>query len=354
MRSNGFRYGSLLAAAVLTLGLVAAGCDDSSTSPAGSARLSLFLTDASGDVAEAWVNIGSIYLQGGAMGGSEEEGNGDSQGHAFGAVHRHSNGNGHMGNGRVWLREDPTGWIDLTTLSDDVEEIVDGAVIPSGTYKQLRFVIEEAVIVTEGGMAYVTPGADLEGLNLERGGDPLSEDGVLHCPGCDRSGLKVKCRDGIVASEEGETAVLTDFDVSQSFGRERGQSGRWVMHPMIRCSSMSHIGEVAGTVTLAEGIELPASCGNNDLSLRIFKPLAIDAEQEIWTGHTSMNGEFKIRPLAPGLYDLDYEPDIDFDDGSVVSFSASVDPSSVEVKAGGTAGADYMIESVGCTPGGGS
>ena len=63
----------------------------------------------------------------------------------------------------------------------------------------------------------------------------------------------------IFAAEDGETILITDFDVSQSFGHERGHSGRWVMHPVIRCSSLREVGEVAGTVTLAGGVELPAT-----------------------------------------------------------------------------------------------
>jgi hypothetical protein len=354
MKSTWNRPAQRLALMALAVGLtVASGCDDSSTSPAGSARVSVVLTDAAGDVAEAWVNIDGIYLQGGALGGDGEDFGGNSFGAAQGNTFRHSEGNGEEGNGHVWLREDPTGWIDLLTLSDDVEEIVAGAVIPAGFYKQLRFVIDEAVIVTEGGLAFVTPGADLDGLNAVREGDPLNQDGLLHCPGCDRSGLKVMCRDGIVALEDGETVLVTDFDVGQSFGRERGRSGRWVMHPLIRCASMPLVGEIAGTVKLAENVELPAVCGENEISLRIFTPLAVDAEGEVWTGHTSQSGDFKIRPLLAGMYELGYEPEIDFEDGSLVTLTASADPASVEVETGGSAHSDFTIESASCTPGGG-
>lgn len=297
--------------------------------------MSILLTDAPGDVTEAWVNIGGIYVQGGARGGNQN-GNGDGS-----------------GGGRTWLREDPTGWIDLMTLSDDFHMIVEGAVLPAGIYRQFRFIVNEAVIVTEGGKTFATVDADLDALNAERDGDPLSADGLLHCPSCDRSGLKVMCRDGIAALADDETIVIADFDVSQSFGRERGLSGRWVMHPRIHCSDMPLVGEISGTVSPGEGVELPETCGDNALSLGAFTPLATDSESEVWSGHTSPAGIYKIRPLLPGSYDLSYESEIDYQDGSVITFSASVDPGSVEVVAGGTANADYTIDGAACSSGGG-
>ncbi len=349
-RLGGTTYGVVATAVALVLGLGA--CDDSSTAPAGSARLSVLLTDAPGDVAEAWVNISGIYAQGGAHDGWDNEWDGQSYGDRHGNGPGSWHGDGHMDGGRVWLREDPTGWINLMTLADDVEQIVDGAVMPSGTYRQLRFIIEEAAIVTEGGRTYATAGADLGELNAQRGGDPLVSDGLLNCPGCDRSGIKVMCRDGVVASEDGETIIIADFDVGQSFGHERGHSGRWVMHPVIRCLSMRLVGSIAGTVSPADGVELPMTCGSNYVSLRAFKPLAIDADQEVWSGHTSPHGWFKIQPLQPGPYDLSYESEVEFDDGSVVTFSASASPTSVNVEAGVIAEADYTIDDAQCNPGG--
>jgi len=324
-------------ALVLAVVLATGACDDSSTAPAGEARVSILLTDAPGDVAEAWVNIGSIYLQGRSC-----DAGGDSDGDSDGDC------------GRAWLRTDPTGWIDLMALSDEVEQIVDGVVAPADTYSQLRFVIVEAVIVTVGGSVFATADADMEALNAERGGDPLVPTGSLHCPSCGRSGLKVKLWEGYIVLEGGETVVIADFDVTQSFGRERGNSGRWVMHPLIRGSRLPLVGGIAGMVSLVEGVELPAACGANEITLRIFKPIAVDADQESWTGNVSAAGEFSIQPLLPGTYGLSYEPDIDFEDGSIVTFAATANPGSATVEAGIVARADYTINSVQCSPGGSS
>lgn len=122
---------------------------------------------------------------------------------------------------------------------------------------------------------------------------------------------------------------------------------------MIRASRMALVGRVAGTVALEDGLELPATCGANSIGLSIFVPIAVDTDGGIWTGHTSEDGSFTIQPLLPGTYDLSYEPEVDFEDGSVVTFSASVDPGSVDVEAGTVATADYTIDDVQCSPPGG-
>jgi hypothetical protein len=295
------------------------------------------LTDAAGDVDQAWVNIGGIYLQGGTCGSDDaaDENGGDE------------------GCGRTWLRDTPTGWIELTGLSVDVQPLVEGALVPPGSYSQLRFLIDEGVIVTEGGSVFATPAADMDALNEARGGEPLEPTGALHCPSCSSSGLKVKFHDGFIVFEDGQTIVVADFDVGQSFGRERGNSGRWVMRPLIRASRMALVGGVAGTVSLAEGLEPPATCGGNTIGLSAFMPIAVDADAGHWTGRTSPDGSYAIQPLLPGTYDLTYEAEADFEDGSVVTFSASADPGSVDVEAGSVATANYTIDDVLCTPPGG-
>ena len=361
MRSKLGWPGLVMVALVAGLTLALGACDDSSTAPGGTARLSILLTDAPGDVAEAWVNISGIYVQGGMVDGWQH--GLDANSGRFGREHGGDEGEGGMHGGwrhggegmgdRIWLREDPTGWIDLMKLSDDMVQIVDGAVAPAGTYHQLRFIIDEAAIVTEGGVTYATNSADMEALSAQRSDGLLSQGGLLICPGCDSAGLKVMCRDGVVVSEDGEATMIADFDVAQSFGHERGHSGRWVMRPVIRCSSMASVGTIAGTVSLVDGVELPATCGSNNISLATFVPVAFDAGDEASTGHTSPGGWFRIRHLDAGTYDLSHEPEIDFDDGSVVNFAASADPGALDVAAGVTAEASYTIDEVQCSPGGG-
>jgi hypothetical protein len=170
-------------------------CGDSTTgNTPGMSQLKVLLTDAPGDVLEAWVSIDEIYLQGG---------------------------------GRTVLMDEPVS-ANLVSLADETLTLLQGVEIPAGSYSELRFVISGACILVEGATentvyktspAYDCPAA---------GGAT----GNLVAPSFDASGLKVHFGEPLVLAE-GETTLLVDFDVAQSFGQEGGQSGNWVMHPVI-------------------------------------------------------------------------------------------------------------------------
>jgi Domain of unknown function (DUF4382) len=187
--------GGLLAVALTAL----AGCGDGAA-PGGTTAVSLKLTDAPGDVQHAFVTITEINLTG--------------------------------ENGKVVLRDTPyTG--DLLTLAGTTADLVTAADVPSGTYSQLRFVISGACIAVEnesgGSDIYTTDGYDSTPC-----GGPAT--GVLQAPSYDQSGLKVVLDEGALTIVEPEKTLLVDFDVAQSFGHVAGQSGMWVMHPVVKGS----------------------------------------------------------------------------------------------------------------------
>jgi hypothetical protein len=164
--------------------------------------LTIVLTDAPGDVLEAVVTIREIYLQGGI----------DSTDTA----------------GRVTLLSEPV-TTDLLTLAGSFATLVDALEVPSGTYGQLRFVLDGAYLRVEDGAGeavYATPGYAEA---------PAQVDGELKCPSCSQSGLKVSMPGGISLSGAAQTLVV-DFDVAESFGHEAGQSGKWVMHPSLKAT----------------------------------------------------------------------------------------------------------------------
>jgi len=186
----------------LMAGLVA--CSDSS-GPGGSSRVTVLLKDAPGDVLEAVVTIDQIYLQGG-------------------------DGEGEEGSGRQNLLAAPV-TVDLLTLADDWMTLVDGVDIPAGKYGQLRFVVSGAYVRVEeatGDRIYATS-ADYAGLP-----DGAEVGGNLIAPSFNSSGLKVNFTGGLTVDEE--TTLLVDFDVAESFGHQAGQSGNWVMHPVLKGS----------------------------------------------------------------------------------------------------------------------
>ena len=121
-----------LVAAVVPL---LASCQDA-TAPNGTSQLTVMITDAGGDFLSAMVTIDAVYLQG---------------------------SDGADGGGRVYLSETPM-TTDLLTLSNDAATLVDGAVVPSGTYSELRFVISGAYVEVDNGdntsSFYATQGYD--------------------------------------------------------------------------------------------------------------------------------------------------------------------------------------------------
>jgi hypothetical protein len=183
-----------LAPAVALTALVA--CSDGAGT-GGTTDLSIKLTDAPGDIQHAFVTITEINLMG--------EG------------------------GKLVLRDTPF-TADLLTLADATADLVTDAEVPSGTYAELRFVISGACIAVEnesgGSDIYATTGYDSEPC-----GGPAT--GTLVAPSYAQSGLKVVLEDGALVLVGGQKILLVDFDVEQSFGHVAGQSGGWVMHPVV-------------------------------------------------------------------------------------------------------------------------
>ena len=182
-----------------------AGCSDSSGPD--TATLSVLLTDAPGDVLEAVVTIDQIYLQGGGAEGDEEVEEA----------------------GRVNLLAAPV-TVDLLTLADEWMTLVEGVEIPAGQYGQVRFVISGAYLRVEeesGDKIYATS-ADYDGLP-----DGAEVGGSLQAPSFSTSGFKVSFQGGLTV--EGETGLLVDFDVAESFGHQTGPD-KWIMHPVLKGS----------------------------------------------------------------------------------------------------------------------
>ena len=187
------QFGS--ASALVALAMLAS-CGDGA-GPGSTTALSIRLTDAPGDIQHAFVTITEIHLVG--------------QG------------------GRLVLRDEPY-TADLLTLAGVTADLVTDAEVPSGTYSDLRFVISGACIAVEnesgGTDVYTTTDYDSDPC-----GGPAT--GTLIAPSYAESGLKVVLNADALEIVGAQKVLLVDFDVEQSFGREAGQSGRWVMHPIV-------------------------------------------------------------------------------------------------------------------------
>ena len=234
-----------LAAFLLPFALLLGACDDANTTGADTGTVSLALTDAPGDFEAAWVTIDRIYLQPGSD--EDPDGVGDMDG---------------RGHDRVDLMtEDLT--VDLLTLAHDIEDLVDDVPVPAGFYEQLRVVVTQACIAVEGDDGgldyYATSGFDAGLVTDWDDVDPTfcADGGRLQTPSFAQSGIKVKFPDGGFDVTSGSHYLLLDFDVSQSFGHQAGNSGKWVMHPVIRATEVGLSATLTVHLSQADTVALP-------------------------------------------------------------------------------------------------
>lgn len=206
-------------ALALALTLPFAACDDSTgTGQPGS--MSVMLTDAPGDFLQAVVEIERVELVG------DED-------------------------GVTVLMDDPF-TTDLLTLSNDVASLAEDVVIPAGTYSQLRLIIPNACIEVEGENETST-------IYASSGFDACGEaDGSLQLPSFDASGLKINLPEGATTVDGDAHIVLLDFDVSESFGQQAGNSGMWVMHPVIHATELDFSSSLTVELTVADTVDLGA------------------------------------------------------------------------------------------------
>lgn len=289
-------------ALLLALALPMTACDEAGTA-ARTGSVSILLTDAPGDVVEAWVTITDIYFQG----------RGDD---------------GDPPTGRVYLLENGDETHELLSLSNSVAELVRDAVVPTGSYGQLRAVISDGCIVTEAGAVY-SSSADYDLCGPRTG--------TLQMPSFAQSGVKVNLNGFQVTS--GDHAILLDFDVSQSFGHQAGQSGNWVMKPVIHGASIQHAASVVATLSAGE-VELPDTVELSDFSVTLTPAVgdtslvAFEEVDEVFRARflflIADNGPFELRVNAPEGYAVEVDP---------------ASPQSVSVASAETVQIDWVIQS---------
>lgn len=293
---------------VVVLPAIAAACD-SPTSTLEATTLSVYLKDAPGDVDSVWVQVADIVLTGG-------EG------------------------GAMSMLAEPTELINVTALQESAAALIEDQSLPAGHYGEVRFVLDGAVLQA-GDQVYAFGGAQHPG--------GLATTGELKCPSCVQSGLKVKLSDGLEIVD-GDNGLLLDLDVAQSFGHEAGNSGMWVMHPVIHGTAASPGdiegdqagGRIAGTVALGtDGEDNPLvvpACGGAERTLSSFVPTATAASLTddegaplVFTGQTEADDEGFVFDMAVSDFDtfaLGYQAETTFDTEKLV-WTATVDPSEV-------------------------
>ena len=235
--------------------------------------------------------------------------------------------------------------------------LVNDLAIDPGVYRQLRFILGGAVLKTDGGEVYSTGDFPVPT------GDEIT--GTLQCPSCAQSGIKVIFPGDITMDQGTGNGILMDFDVTQSFGHQAGNSGKWVMHPVIHGSVAPAAqiesgpigGTITGTVALADGVTIP-TCDDNPGALTEFVPMATattlkDSEDKflMFSGQTDEVGAFTIGGLDFDTYTLGYQAEITFTTNKLV-WTATVDPTTATLDDQNTtvSGVTYTITEVTCPP----
>lgn len=301
------RFQSFRRAVALVAGLAGVlSCADQSGP--GLASISVVLKDAPGDVTAAVVTISEINLQG--SGGS------------------------------LSLSTTPV-TTDLTTLATDVISLVDGVTIPAGTYTQLRFVITGAYIEVEnddGSFSVYASSPDYAGLTEFPDHGPV--EGSLQMPSFGQSGLKVILPgNALNIGDGGQELLVVDFDVQQSFGHQAGNSGQWVMHPVIKATSIGVTGSGVVTLTLGEGVTLPGTTTLGEFTATITGSDLVDRTLPFTDDNLDGTFEARFDLLTPGDYAVNLTAP-----ASIATFTTVPPlPGVLTVPSGGTGVAAFVL-----------
>ena len=252
------------------LALALLSCSGGGQATQGTGKLSIKLTDAPGDLTAAMVTISEIDLVG--------------------------------ANGPIVLSTTKV-TTDLLKLANDTVDLVTDAVVPAGTYTELRFVITGGYVEVQqagGGSIIYASSPSYEGLP-----EGAQVGGTLRMPSYAHSGLKVDLPAGGVTVGTESKVVLVDFDVAQSFGHVAGSSGAWVMHPVVKATELELSGNVVATLKLAEGVTLPGTTTLADFSAVLTSSSGSAKTLPLQdAGGGTFSAAFRF--LLPGAYTLDF------------------------------------------------
>lgn len=189
---------------------------------------------------------------------------------------------------------DAGGVFDLLQLQNGVTAEIGETELQSGTYTELRMIVDSARVVLA------------DGFEFEDGTITRS----LKVPSGSSSGIKIKLfrEDGDslvrgVEIVEGETVLVIDFDVYRNFkvqGNPNTPAGLKgvIFTPTLRAVARDVAGSIAGTVTSSDD-------GSPLAGLTVMATLqGTDGDPVEATATTADDGTYVIRFLTPGTYEV--------------------------------------------------
>lgn len=256
-----------LLGATLLLATGLAACGDG-VGVDGDASVRVLLTDAPSDyVDSAWVDIGAVELIPAGDGGP------------------------------VTLSADGTdGFVDLLDLQGTATTLLADADIPAGDYNQLRLIVEDARVALAEGYTFndgstskslFVPSGAQTGIKLNLAGSAGEGDG------------------GPVTIAAGETVLILDFDVNQSFviqGDPETAAGinDVLFTPTIRVVVQDVAASISGTV--ATSVEGASVAGLVVTAEPTDEGSLEEYQSQTGTAVTDENGDYTIHFLVPGAY----------------------------------------------------
>lgn len=298
IRTRSIGWAALAAFGLLSL----SGCSDSSSGPKGTTSLSVMLKDAPANLASAVVTVAEVDL---------------------------------VGSDGVHVLTSTPATVDLLRLADTAATLVKDAVVPAGTYSELRFKITGGYVEVDNGdgtTSIYASSPDYAGL--PQGATVV---GKLQMPSFAHSGLKVTLTSDALVLNNPQKVLLVDFDVSQSFGHVAGQSGMWVMHPVVTGGDIQSSGGVEVSVQLAQGVSLPV-VNNQQVTLDQFSAVLTN------TADASTVSVPLTESTTPGVFVVnfgflsagDYSLDLQLPAGVTSVTTTPTLPQAVTVTAGGS------------------
>jgi len=234
-------------AAVAAAASLAAGCESSTS--AGTGRLQVLLTDSPiTDVESATFYISQVYL----IGGSDASGT------------------------KFTITTTPVTY-DLLTLQDGITADLGAATIPTGTYTQMRFVVDSAKLTLKSPLKFS------DGTTSK----------VLKVPSGMQTGIKVNFAAPLQITP-GQTILVAEIDVSRNFvftGPPTAPTGA-LFTPVIRATVQNLAGSISGNVGVAH---LPAKV------YAINSALTPPADT-VTTAVPNSTGDYALLFLPPGTY----------------------------------------------------
>ncbi len=229
----------------LTTSLLFAACDSTTTNQSSDPGiLRVLLTDAPADIDAVYIDVQEVK------------------------VHRSSNAEENDGEWIV-INNEPMR-IDLLQLTNGKVDVLGERELEAGTYRQLRLVLGNDNEIVVGGVSI-----------------------KLDTPSAQQSGLKLNLN---VTIEGGEIFnLLLDFDASRSIVKA-GQSGKYLLKPVLRAVNLEAAGTITGEVTPAEALPWV---------------YAIASEDTLAGTRADSDGAFTLIGLPSGVYQVSINPSVD-------------------------------------------